>query len=78
MKKFAFMMIASMAMSMTVSLTSCHNENKISEGDTAPDSNLPTQVLDTIPTTQSADSVAASEAQSGNMPAETENTERAE
>ena len=78
MKKFAFMLIAAMAMSMTVSLTSCHKENKTSEGDTAPDSSLSTQVLDTIPTTQSADSVAASEAQGGDMPAETENTERAE
>lgn len=33
MKKFAFMMVAAVAMMMTVSMTSCGDKNKTAEGD---------------------------------------------
>lgn len=70
MKKFAFMMIASMAMAMTLSLTSCFDKNNNAEGgDSLSGDSIAVQVEDSIPT---------GEEQAEEVPAETDSTESAE
>ena len=65
MKKFAFMMIASMAMAMTLSLTSCFDKNNNAEGG------------DSI-AAQVEDSINTSDAEAEEVPAEADSTESAE
>lgn len=70
MKKFAFMMIASMAMAMTLSLTSCFDKNNNAEGgDSLSGDSIAAQVEDSINTP---------EAQAEEVLAETDSTESAE
>lgn len=70
MKKFAFMMIASMAMAMTLSLTSCFDKNTNAEGgDTLSGDSIAAQVEDSIP---------ASEEQMDEVITEGDSTENAE
>ena len=50
MKKFALLMIASMAMAMTLSLTSCFDKNSNAEGgDSLSGDSIAAQVEDSIP-----------------------------
>ncbi len=70
MKKFAFMMIASMAMAMTLSLTSCFDKNTNAEGgDILSGDSIAAQVEDSIP---------ASEEQMEEVITEGDSTENAE
>ena len=70
MKKFAFMMIASMAMAMTLSLTSCFDKNTNAEGgDSLSGDSIAAQVEDSIP---------ASEEQMDEVITEGDSTENAE
>lgn len=70
MKKFAFMMIASMAMAMTLSLTSCFDKNSNAEGgDSLSGDSIAVQVEDSIP---------ASEEQMEEVITEGDSTENAE
>lgn len=70
MKKFAFMMIASMAMAMTLSLTSCFDKNSNAEGgDSLSGDSIAAQVEDSIP---------ASEEQMEEVITEGDSTENAE
>ncbi len=66
MKKFAFMMIASMAMAMTMSLTSCFDKNNNTEGgDSTQSDSIEIQAEDSIPTGEE-------------LPSEPDSTENAE
>lgn len=70
MKKFALLMIASMAMAMTLSLTSCFDKNNNTEGgDSLSGASIAAQVEDSINT---------SDAEAEEVPAEADSTESAE
>lgn len=70
MKKFALLMIASMAMAMTLSLTSCFDKNSNAEGgNSLSGDSITAQIEDSIPT---------GEEQIEDTPSETDSTECAE
>lgn len=65
MKKFALLMIASMAMAMTLSLTSCFDKNSNAEGgDSLSGDSIAVQVEDSINTSDTEAEDAPTEADS--------------